>query len=545
MQKVPVESFVLAVVLWACFSTPMNGELIVTKVDRSIDLTSHLVKITTKVAVENTGTKAVDHVHFSLDSSHANEMAYIGASNSASADSETSLVVTREAKALKDGSLHKIKLAKSLAASSTVELTVETVFTNLLEPYPSQITQSEKQLVRYRGSHYVYSPYKVKTQSTTVKLASSNVIQYSKQLQPVTQTESVVKYGPYDDVDAYTKDDKLVVHYENNNPFLTVLRMERAIEVSHWGNIAVEETFHMRHTGAILKGPFSRYDYQRNAAGSGVSSIRNFKTHLPASATDVYYRDEIGNISTSHMLPTEDSVELQITPRFPLFGGWQTEYYVGYNVPSYEYLYYSGSHYRLKMRLVDHIYDDQCIQEFVLKIILPEGTRNMKFRSPFPVEEDDQSLHFTYLDTVGRSVVTVRAKNLVEQHIQDFELDYDFQGIFLLQEPLLVVCAFYLLFTFVIVVTRLDFSITTDASTEAALKAASQMEHVESLIDQALSAYDDFDQAIDTLKSSKDLKKFTTTRKQLDGSLKQVVSELPHVAKELRPLDAEAADKVQ
>ena len=100
----------------------------------------------------------------------------------------------------------------------------------------------------------MYSPYKVTTQSTVVNLASSNVIQYSKQLQPVTQAESTVKYGPYDDTDAYTKDDKLVVHYENNTPFLTVLRMERAIEVSHWGNIAVEETFHMRHTGAILKG---------------------------------------------------------------------------------------------------------------------------------------------------------------------------------------------------------------------------------------------------------------------------------------------------
>ena len=28
--------------------------------------------------------------------------------------------------------------------------------------------------------------------------------------------------------------------------------------------------------------------------------------------------------------------------RFPLFGGWKTHYVVGYNVPSYEYLYYKG-----------------------------------------------------------------------------------------------------------------------------------------------------------------------------------------------------------
>ena len=29
--------------------------------------------------------------------------------------------------------------------------------------------------------------------------------------------------------------------------------MVRTIEVSHWGNIAVEETFHVKHTGAELK----------------------------------------------------------------------------------------------------------------------------------------------------------------------------------------------------------------------------------------------------------------------------------------------------
>ena len=63
---------------------------------------------------------------------------------------------------------------------------------------------------------------------------------------------------------------------------------------------------------------------------------------LPASAADVYYRDEIGNISTSNLLALDDSVELEIRPRFPLFGGWQTRFYVGYNVPSYEYMLSKG-----------------------------------------------------------------------------------------------------------------------------------------------------------------------------------------------------------
>lgn len=70
--------------------------------------------------------------------------------------------------------------------------------------------------------------------------------------------------------------DTFKVHSENNSPFLTITSMTRVIEVSHWGNIAVEENVDLKHTGAALKGPFSRYDYQRQP-DSGVSSVRSFK----------------------------------------------------------------------------------------------------------------------------------------------------------------------------------------------------------------------------------------------------------------------------
>jgi len=68
---------------------------------------------------------------------------------------------------------------------------------------------------------------------------------------------------------------QLVVHVENNTPFLTVTRMTRVIEVSHWGNIAIEETYDISHSGAVLKGPFSRFDYQRHQ--DGASSVKSFK----------------------------------------------------------------------------------------------------------------------------------------------------------------------------------------------------------------------------------------------------------------------------
>ena len=51
------------------------------------------------------------------------------------------------------------------------------------------------------------------------------------------------------------------------------------------------------------------------------------------SAHDIYYRDEIGNISTSAVTFTSDAVQLQLVPRYVLFGGWKAAFCTGYNVP--------------------------------------------------------------------------------------------------------------------------------------------------------------------------------------------------------------------
>ena len=48
---------------------------------------------------------------------------------------------------------------------------------------------------------------------------------------------------------------------------------------------------------------------------------------------------------------------------------------LGYNVPGYEYLYHDGSHFALKMRVVDHVFDEQVVDHLTLKIILPEGAK--------------------------------------------------------------------------------------------------------------------------------------------------------------------------
>lgn len=123
------------------------------------------------------------------------------------------------------------------------------------------------------------------------------------------------------------------------------------------------------------------------------------------------------------MLVQDDSVEVELRPRFPLFGGWQTKYMLGYNLPAYQYLYNKGDNYVLKMRLVDHVFDDFVVDKLTVRIVLPEGSTDVKVKSPYAVTEGKRALHQTYLDTTGRTVITLSKENVVESHIQDFEVD--------------------------------------------------------------------------------------------------------------------------
>ncbi|KAG5682961.1 hypothetical protein PVAND_012277 [Polypedilum vanderplanki] len=422
-------------------------------VDRTIDITSQLVKITYKITLEHKSKKPITNYVFVLPINECNKVSIVTARDAAK----------KELKLTTSKNSEECAYTMTLSAGSNPVIYVEAVFSKALEPYPVAIPQSERQLVRYFGSAYFYSPYKTLSQKTTIHLASKSVESYT-QLKPSSQNDAQIFYGPYENIAPNTKHE-IVVHYENNTPFMTITRLERTIEISLWGNVAVEETIDIIHSGALLKGSFSRYDYQKDSR-SGPASVKSYKTILPASATGVYYRDINGNISTSAMRILKDSVELDLRPRFPLFGGWRTHYTVGYNVPSFEYLFQSGDNYMLKMRVLDHVFDDMIVDELITKVILPEGSKNIKLVTPYTVERKPDSLHFTYLDITGRPVITFRKTNLVENHINDFNLKFNFSRIMMLQEPLLVVVFFYLIFLFVIIWTRLDFSIIKERESQ-------------------------------------------------------------------------------
>lgn len=313
-----IQFIVLSYLAIVNVSTQNVNNLVIKNVDRSIDLSTQLVKISSTITLENIGKEPVKNFQWLLDEEISGKLSFLAAKDSSKRDLK---IQSKNAQ-----KFYTINLMQPINQGKTVQVTVDEVYSKALVPHPSAITQKERQLVLFTGNHYLYTPYEVKHQVTKVTTRSKTLENYSK-TKPVSFSDGVITYGPYDNIAPLTID-KMTVHYENNSPFLTVTELKRYIEVSHWGNIAIEEHINLLHTGATLKGSFSRYEFQRDG-NSGLNSVKSFKTLLPASADKPYYRDHNGNVSTSNMRVRKDFVELDLRPRFPLFGGWKTSYILG------------------------------------------------------------------------------------------------------------------------------------------------------------------------------------------------------------------------
>lgn len=339
-----------------------------------------------------------------------------------------------------------------------------------MRPYPNQILQGESQFVLYRDSHVFTSPYTTTKQETTVKTPSNNIEDFTER-KPTKHKGDTLTYGPYTNI-APNSESELKVHFENNNPFVTITKLEKIVEISHWGNVAVEQYFDVRHDGAQLKGSFSRFDFQRNPSGSP-SAVLQLVEVLPTGATDVYYRDDIGNISTSTFRNSEKGLEFYIIPRFPLFGGWKNSFYTGYNLPLGDLLgtdASDSSQFVLNTTFAVDM-DAAFVDHLVVKVILPEGAKDARVEAPFPLDSQTTDKHYTYLDTTGRTVLVVEKRNVGKEHNQHFQVYYHYSRTSMLHEPLLVAGAFFTFFLAVMAYMRFEISITKTNSPEADARA--------------------------------------------------------------------------
>ena len=192
--------------------------------------------------------------------------------------------------------------------------------------------------------------------------------------------QKMLKYGPFKEI-APLSFSEMMIHYKHNKPLMVFNEVKRTIEISHWGNILVDEYYKLENEAAGIKGEFGRVDYNQWDPSVAQYAVKSLETKLPRYIRGLYYWDYIGNISSSNAFRGADDVAFRIEPRFPVMGQWFTDWSQGYNMPTRFHLFQDEKQRYIFNYTFDHDFKDILAENFTLKVILPEGSTNIKVSS--------------------------------------------------------------------------------------------------------------------------------------------------------------------
>lgn len=110
---------------------------------------------------------------------------------------------------------------------------------------------------------------------------------------------------------------------------------------------------------------------------------------------------------------------MEIEPRFPLLGGWKYRFQIGYNLPIKYFVTQKDDLYMLNTTF-GFPFKQIIAENLIVKVILPEGAKDIKSHLPFKVEDQYEELEHSYLDTIGRPVLVLEKRNAADFHRKPF-----------------------------------------------------------------------------------------------------------------------------
>ncbi|KAI9329581.1 Ribophorin I [Zopfochytrium polystomum] len=368
--------------------------------------------------------------------------------------------------------LFHAKLSKPLPSGEKTYIDVTITLTQVVRPLPEVITQMSRQYLLLMYDMYLPTPYVVEKQKTIVKVSSTATLM---DVSPGVKTGNTVTYGPFFDAPA-GKFELIRLHYEEPKAILVAKTLSRELEISHWGSaLGVTEYWDLHHRGARIKDSlFSRIDYQWTASSHHLTNVvKSLRVVLPGEASHVYYRDDIGNVSTSNFRKGRQSSILDIRPRYPLYGGWHYSWHHTFDVPLRNYLKRDSKSGKFIFQVpFTSSLTNVTIESMSFKLALPEGATDVEVLIPFSVDSQRIIPYYTNLDSVGRPMVVIEKKNVADEYAVPIQVAYNLPSSELVRKPVVVATFVFGFFVLGMFVARLDLSITPAAASAAAAGAA-------------------------------------------------------------------------
>ncbi|KAG9037725.1 dolichyl-diphosphooligosaccharide--protein glycosyltransferase subunit 1 [Tulasnella sp. JGI-2019a] len=471
------------------FSPPINFEN--TAIVRSVDLGGATTQVTTTYQVRALKDGSQQYF-FTLSAGDAARTSWM----EAKLKGGSSPLKLESTHAADNVFLYGVTLPKPLKVNETATLALHTLQSHASTPLPATIRQSEPLYLKYESDLYILSSYNTVIQRLKLRTPTQKVKEYSSpssskyasgDSMPYTKSATTVTYGPFRGVPSWTDatfqndaKEQVTVHYELDSPYTTIKTLKRAAEISHWGsNLNIQDNIWLKNEGARLKGHFSRLEHIKQKVHTGTSQphvLTDLVLHLPSGVRDPYIYDVIGNVSTSkfrpalprrqtasslsRLSPLERPSLLEMKPRYPLMGGWNYTFTMGYDLPLQEWAGYDQEKgaYVVAVPFLTPL-PGATFDDVETKIILPEGAKLLEHRLPFPVDSEQEDKVLTYLDSVGRPSISFRKFNCTNEHAGMIYIVYSVDAKAHMQKPFTVAAAAFGVFMLAMSLRRLDFTI--------------------------------------------------------------------------------------
>ena len=172
---------------------------------------------------------------------------------------------------------------------------IKLVYNSFYKFKPKHIDMFEDQKIELRILSVPASPYRIDKAGIELVYGDPNGGRRTE------KTESPGPYLPF----TFTGD---VRRYTLNIHFVQSKYTKRYVEISHWGNVYFNDEYLLHNRGAKFRGAFSTIDFNKGRRDTGKNAFRGETITLPHNAWGLFYRDDIGNISTSTVTRTVTSI---------------------------------------------------------------------------------------------------------------------------------------------------------------------------------------------------------------------------------------------
>ncbi|CAI5758431.1 unnamed protein product [Candida verbasci] len=394
---------------------------------RSIDLSKGFVKEIDIIDIKNIDNKPQDVYYFTINDGFDS----IGSISLFQAIlNENSIEVVSEEI---ESKIYKINLPFPISPNSNVELKFNYIYSNTLTPIPGKISLDDTQQLLFKTNKFPFSPYETNDYSlsfTGMTKGQEMELHLNKTenlpvLEPRVESNTL-KYGPAFDLPPFSLQ-PMGLMYDHNRPLTKANNLYRSIwlPASDINKVSIEEYYELTNQGAQLDKGFSRFDWMKGRYESTRNHWALSHLEIPLlnrNLEEHYFIDKVGMNSNSKFIQNH----LLLQPRFPLFGGWNYNFTLGWNEELSKFLHLNED-YILKFPLLNSV-RDVVYDNVYLEFYLPESSEFKNFSSPIPYESISVDNELSYLDvSKGHVKVTVHYKNLFDNlHKLDVYLTYKY-----------------------------------------------------------------------------------------------------------------------